>query len=278
MQPLMFPDSTGRLKTLAETALLPAIRIQIEDVPSSQSVFASKFGGMPFTPEGFVWPINPAGRPMEFVGQINFSEIVAQTPSFSDRLPNHGIFQFFYDIDKMVWGYDPNHQDFWRFIWYPTPLSLVNTAYPEYVSFPERAFLLTFQETLSFPDIWSLLSTPEKREEFSEEEREAYQGFTEQARPKHQMLGHSWNIQDDPRFTAQFASNGMYIGNLSYKSDPRTPELLKGMNDWQLLWQIDSDERLGFMWGDIGMLYILIKEEALKRGDFSNVWLDLQCY
>jgi uncharacterized protein YwqG len=278
MQSPVFPTSVGRLKSYAEAALLPAIQIVAEPAQTSLSSHTSKFGGTPFTPEDFTWPHNPSGRPMEFIGQINFAEVVAQTPSFLESVPNEGIFQFFYDIDKMVWGFDPKDQNFWRFIWYPAPKGLRVAPCSEQISFPQREFALTFQPTFSLPDVWSLLSTPEKRAEFLNEERDAYQDFTEQNRPKHQILGHSWNIQDDPCYTAQLASNGIYTGNLSYKNDPRASELLKNVNDWQLLWQIDSDDRLEFMWGDVGMLYILIKREALRKGDLSAVWLDLQCY
>ncbi|MBI2809943.1 MAG: DUF1963 domain-containing protein [Candidatus Melainabacteria bacterium] len=47
---------------------------------------------------------------------------------------------------------------------------------------------------------------------------------------------------------------------------------------WRLLLQLDSDDELNFMWGDCGTLYFCIDEHALKKLDFSNVWLELQCY
>lgn len=31
------------------------------------------------------------------------------------------------------------------------------------------------------------------------------------------------------------------------------------------------------MWGDVGMIYFWIQDEAARRGDFSNAWLILQC-
>jgi len=278
MQSPAFPEGIGNIKPIAEAAMLPAIQIQVEAAQPPLPVVASKFGGIPFTPDGFTWPRTPSGRTMEFIGQINFAEVVTQTPSFSEKLPHQGIFQFFYDIDKMVWGFDPNDQNFWRFIWYPNPDISQSVPCAERVSFPEREFPLSFETIFSLPDVWTLLPTRESREEFSDEERGVYQNFTEQNRPKHQLLGHSWNIQDDPRYTAQFASNGVYMGSPAYKNDPRTPELLKGLDDWQLLWQIDSDDRLDFMWGDDGMLYIFVKREAVQKADLSSAWLDLQCY
>ncbi len=44
------------------------------------------------------------------------------------------------------------------------------------------------------------------------------------------------------------------------------------------LWQIDSDEDAGFEWIDDGTVYILVRREALRKGDLSAPWLDLQCF
>lgn len=278
MQLPTFPEGIGGIKPLAEAALLPAIQIHAEATRTPLPATASKFGGVPFTPDGFVWPRTPSGRAMEFIGQIDFAQVVAQTPSFSASIPHQGIFQFFYDMDKMVWGFDPDDQNFWRFIWYPDPDVSPSVPCADGVSFPEGEFLLRFETIFTLPDVWTLLPTVESRKEFSDEEMNTYQDFTAQNEPKHQLFGHSWNIQDDPRYNAQFASNGVYMGNASYKNDPRTPELLKGLDDWQLLWQIDSDDKLDFMWGDLGMLYILVKREAVQSADLTAAWLDLQCH
>ena len=50
-----------------------------------------------------------------------------------------------------------------------------------------------------------------------------------------------------------------------------------GARNWRLLFQMDSDEDLGVMWGDVGMLYFWVAEAAARKADFSNVWLVLQC-
>lgn len=41
--------------------------------------------------------------------------------------------------------------------------------------------------------------------------------------------------------------------------------------------QVDSDDDLGVMWGDAGMLYFWVEESAARAGDFSNAWVILQC-
>jgi uncharacterized protein YwqG len=193
-------------------------------------------------------------------------------------LPSQGIFQFFYDLEEMAWGFDQNHQNFWRFIWYPTPNSLRSIPCREGVSISESGQAISFQEKFTLPDMWTLLPTLDSRRAYTDEELDAYSDFIGKENIKHQLLGHSWNIQNDPRYEAQLVSNGVYCGDPSFKDDPRTPELLGEVNDWQLLWQIDSDDSMDVMWGDCGMLYIIVKREALRARDLSAPWLVLQCF
>jgi uncharacterized protein YwqG len=38
-----------------------------------------------------------------------------------------------------------------------------------------------------------------------------------------------------------------------------------------------SDDASGFMWGDMGNLYLLIREQDLRARQFDKAWLGLQC-
>lgn len=49
------------------------------------------------------------------------------------------------------------------------------------------------------------------------------------------------------------------------------------MSEWRLLLQLDSDDASDMMWGDSGILYFWIREADARAGDFSNVWVILQC-
>ena len=53
--------------------------------------------------------------------------------------------------------------------------------------------------------------------------------------------------------------------------------LAPGAKDWRLLLQFSSDDDLDVMWGDVGDLYFWVREQDARKGDFSNVWLVLQC-
>ncbi len=56
----------------------------------------SKFGGKPCLPASFSRPVSPEGRALDFLAQIDFSEISPGTD-----LPEYGTFFVFYDTDKM---------------------------------------------------------------------------------------------------------------------------------------------------------------------------------
>ena len=58
----------------------------------------------------------------------------------------------------------------------------------------------------------------------------------------------------------------------------RAKELRNGAADWRLLLQIDTDDDLGVMWGDGGILYAWIREEDARAGRFDRTWVVLQCH
>jgi uncharacterized protein YwqG len=76
----------------------------------------------------------------------------------------------------------------------------------------------------------------------------------------------------------QLVSNGLFCGDPSGYNDPRAKALEAGAKDWQLLLQIDSDDDLDMMWGDLGMLYLWVRASEAREGDFSGSWVVMQCH
>jgi uncharacterized protein YwqG len=76
----------------------------------------------------------------------------------------------------------------------------------------------------------------------------------------------------------QLTSNGIYCGDPSGYNSPEAQRLRGGAEDWRLLLQMDSDDDLGLMWGDVGILYFWIREQDARAGDFSKSWVILQCH
>ncbi|MEE3806196.1 MULTISPECIES: DUF1963 domain-containing protein [Lysinibacillus] len=40
----------------------------------------------------------------------------------------------------------------------------------------------------------------------------------------------------------------------------------------------DSEEELGYMWGDSGRLYFWIREDDCQKTRFDQTWVVLQCF
>lgn len=118
-----------------------------------------------------------------------------------------------------------------------------------------------------------LTPTPEERKHYSE----FLEVWNRQEPPLHRIGGHPEPIQGDPKLEAQLVSHGLYCGNHTGYQRGKELGLWDGATDWKLLLQVDSDEDAGMMWGDVGCLYFLIREQDLMRQMFDKVWLVFQC-
>jgi uncharacterized protein YwqG len=78
------------------------------------------------------------------------------------------------------------------------------------------------------------------------------------------VLGHAAIIQNDPCY---WASRSRIARRLNVDQQA-----------WRLLWQIDTDEEApGFMWGDAGILYIVMPDDDLKALRFDRLLFEWQC-
>jgi uncharacterized protein YwqG len=84
---------------------------------------------------------------------------------------------------------------------------------------------------------------------------------------------------DEMELECQLVSHGLYCGDSSGIPEPgRRRDFATGPKDWRLLLQIDSDDDLGVMWGDAGILYFWIREEDARAARFDQAWVVLQCH
>jgi len=99
----------------------------------------------------------------------------------------------------------------------------------------------------------------------------------EQEGEGNKLLGHSDNIQGGMELECEFVTHGLYCGDPSGYQKGKKLGLHKNAARWSLLMQVESNEDLGMMWGDMGRLYLWITEEDLKARRFDKTWLILQC-
>jgi hypothetical protein len=302
-------------------ALQGAVALKLAPGPVEQGIrpgWGSRFGGAPYSPAGFVWPQKPDGSQMAFVGQLDLSQLdSSKWPiEFTFDLPREGILQLYFGELHTV---GPRPDAGFRVVWSPAP----DAPHVPQVG-PEAgrvASALRFEPcwsapglTALLPELWPLdLAThDEYRRWLSEDEgwaRSGYDALSSATTEAHQLLGHAWETQYDPRWTmvlredpahsaalddwtawskaaidalpwddagrvtdAQLAS--VWEGWLAQSAPGRALEAARAK--WRLLWQIDTDERLGLQWGDLGRLYVMIRDADLAAGALDRVRVEWQ--
>lgn len=226
--------------------------------------------GAPLVPKNFKWPIRSDGTKLVFLAQIDLAE-VSGWECIEDSLPADGILSFFYDVEGQPWGSSLSDKDGWRVFYFPASSDL--ELYLD--EGPDDHWSIDWLEEHSYPD-----SASEEFMTLADSAQEEYEAFVECAYeegPIHRLLGHPVLIQADYRESIEIVSN-----QINFEKIRADREALKELNEdskkWRLLLQLDSDDGIDWTWGDNGSLYFCIEEDALKRRDFSNVWVELQCY
>ena len=210
---------------------------------------------------------------MALLAQINLKDLAGRAPP--GKLPATGWLYFFYSMEASTWGYDPKDADSFAVLYHDGPLeSLTRAAIPTGYGEAARSFspsALSFTAAVDLPD-------PEDRrfptELLSPGENEKYDAwyalnaavrdFDENRSPGHQEC--------------ELVSKGTYTGR-GYVPLPETEDAQARIDAWNLLLQLDSDRSgPGWMWGDMGRIYLWIRDEDLAARRFDRSWMHLYCY
>ena len=279
-------EHADRITESARTGIL------VEDVGEDDLGAESHLGGAPLLPRDFTWP-EWRGRPLSLLAEVRLEDVRALDSE--SLLPTDGRLLFFRDSadvaaaaggdfveDAVGWGFDPG--DAGGSLIFHVPDAGLEQRHPppgltshailprRRVSFRRRLTVVPWEAF--FDDVQD--SAIDAYFEFAEA-LDTAQGVSASA-PIHQVFGHPDQIQGDMRLECQLVTNGLYAGDSSGYEDPRARELEPGASDWRLLLQLDSDEeRLGVMWGDVGRLYVWIREQDLRARRFDAAWTILQC-
>ncbi|WP_257462617.1 YwqG family protein [Archangium lipolyticum] len=275
------PPSLDRWRERIESAVAPCILFTARDMEDSD-IPGCRYGGHPLVPEGTAWPHSPSG-PLHFVGQLDFAELAACRGEALPDLPRDGVLALFYDVQEQHWGYDPKDSAFWKLVWTPRSEEAVPLAPPAELVDAGLAFDLPLRLTprlgMSLPDAWDRAGGM-IAQDWGEAEADDYAVLRERltgGEHTHQVGGHPWWVQNDARLEAQLVSHGLYCGDSRGYDSPQARRLMPGASEWNLLWQIGSDDQTGFTWGDYGSLYLLIRAQDLRARRFDKAWLGLQC-
>jgi len=197
-------------------------------------------------------------------------------------LPAVGILYFFYCQEQETWGFNPVDKGSWRVMYSSSPREKCiehpapDGLNPDYI-YTKKS--ITFRPVESFPDcqddrIDALNLTDVQGDQYCDVSTAVFQG-----EPAHHLLGYPAPVQgNDMDLECQLVSNGLYCGDASGYNSPQRKALEAHRSDWVLLLQLDTDDDVGMMWGDSGMLYFWIKKNDLEEARFENCWMILQCY
>jgi uncharacterized protein YwqG len=260
-------------------SLLPLCRrsLRLVATPGTEGDLArTRLGGRPLLPESAVWPAAD-DRPLSFIVQIDCSET---SPLLShEPLPNDGLLSFFYDgVAQEAWGFDPEDWGHWAVLYTPSTVPVALREFPHDLDDVGRYASAPLQPKVEW--------TFPPGESFDVEKLGILRpwvtyshvfGHPDGNDLVHRLLENPDPVQGDMQHECQLASNGIYCGNSRYTVDPRAQALLPQSSRWRLLLQIDSQEDIGMMWGDVGRIYYWIRDDYLREGLWESAWLVLQC-
>ena len=250
------------MKDLAEPTYLLA---------GSETRGFTKLGGVPDLPAGMAWPRTESG-PRQFLLQVDLAELPRE--GAENWLPTEGkLFAFLNPIGRhAVDLVTVIHTS-------EAPSSGIET--PEgVIESLEWANLMRFRSAPSLDWLWEGAlklyqdETIDPREEAAGVTSMSFAGMT------HRVGGFPDEIQGQClRLTCEQRLRHPEIecGDWGL-GEPYPEEANEASMDWRLLFQIDSDGDLDWNWGDGGMIYVLIRREDARKGDYSKTVTEYQFY
>lgn len=225
-------------------------------------LWESKVGGLPYLPKGAVWPTAPDGRNLFFLAQLNFAEMPRLAP-----FPEKGIVQFYiYDDDLYGMDFDDGENpDTFRVLYHAEVIQDESALQAPPPMLRDYDDLLPHHPDESYPIVFELAEEVAAMTDYRFYQRFGA-GFFQQFGEK------EWDIMDE--FGKAVRPQGHKVGGYAYftQDDPRRPE-----DPMLLLFQLDSDQRMDLMWGDMGVGHFFIREKDLIARDFSRVLYDWDC-
>lgn len=255
-------------------------------------VGATRFGGKPDVPAGFVWPYFEADtfddkkvkpRPLAFLAQFDLAEISAFDKD--GILPRSGTLAFFYELGSQRCGFDPKDGGCAKVFWFHEWEDLSPAQFPEDLpqAFRLPALNITANAEKSYPTNEDFYLN---RKDYSQtiDDFKAAEARLNIQRPdnRSKLLGWADVIQGNMTSECELIARGYTSDEVWNGGNFPKEELEKieaAANEWTLLFQLDTVEHEGFslMFGNYGRIYFYIRKDDLRAKRFDRIWLILQC-
>ncbi|RHW38899.1 DUF1963 domain-containing protein [Neobacillus notoginsengisoli] len=257
---LKLPKELEVYRSEIDKTVKPCVRITTEK--GETSLTQSKFGGQPYMPKECTHPKDEHNHYMALFAQINFSEV-----PHIEAMPKTGILQFYLSPVDDMYGLDfddPYSQKNFRIVFHEkvveeseliTDFSYIPDLGDDYESIVEEGRMK-----------FELIASPVSNGDFRFEELLD----ADLSKP----INHKKYEDLLELYTEELAAEGHRIGGYPYftQMDPREkgdPEIL--------LFQADTDDEIGLMFGDCGVANFFIREEDLRNRNFQNVLYNWDC-
>ena len=278
----------------------PTVKLGFERAAEKLPLGASKFGGNPSAPRDFVWPFYrvksddgaTANRPLTFLMQLNLEEIAPY--DVEKRLPSRGLLAFF--IERIA--LENEASDAVRVFYFDGPVAeTVEIAPPpEFAELEDDGlfswdysaeFAITFEKSVSVPCSWDLVDygielavaddeSEDDAFERYEEERDALTG-TPPNGDFSQALGIAHWIQWSMLGECERLAAGLSDDEFAALPADERAKIEENAQKWTLLCRLGSVCEEATQ-GDCGSFYFCVREDDLKRSDFSRVRVFFQCF
>ena len=258
------PECLKPFKANIEESIQPFVSIKAVKTKKKLSLWQSKFSGLPYFPKDLDYPMDSNKQPMVLMAQLNFAKI-PHLPMF----PETGILQFFISGTDGVFGMnfdDLLNTDNFRVLYFPEVIEDKSTLLTDFSFLPEM-------NELELP--------------FSAECALSFELQTAPMFIVDYQFGSKILNSDEPyyyheeiyeAYSELFSSDGHKIGGYPFftQADPREMQQYQDQ-DYILLFQMDTDDENGIMWGDCGVATFFIKQQDLLNKDFSKVLYSWDC-
>ncbi|MBB6500260.1 DUF1963 domain-containing protein [Pedobacter cryoconitis] len=240
-----FEDLENLIRPLIRTAT--EIEVSKPSKPKANTQLLSHFGGQPYFEEGEEWPKTKKGKNLNFIFQIYNNGGI--------NLPgNLKLVQFFYDWDEFPWE---TENDGWLVKTYTTlnTSQIIEHAQPaelETTKFCE----VNFKSVQSLPD-WEGIGTYSKNASNLSCVLDEDEPWGNYQKAVEKLIG-------EQEYRSQLGGYPMWV------QGEDTP--VKEGVPMKLLFQIDSEDNAGIMWGDVGLIYVFYNEAS------NLVEFTLQCH
>lgn len=260
----------------------PSLSLVIDETTEENelAVGVSKLGGRPDMPAGMTWPVHTE-QALWFIGQIRLDEM--DFTNIDDDIPPHGMLYFFYRDDYPL-NQPLRLWESWRWaVFYSTtsdPIALERRAWPDSIgSGMYRPCRWRPKPELTIPSFdshaayyvlnlsWNDLAGPQQVVIHNYLKLEDKVQQLGKGHRQHQMFGHPSPIQGRVFVAAE---------EFARQSTERIG-FTEQLAEWRLLLQVDTDDRAGMMFGDVGRLYYCIRHTDLAAARFDKTVCIMEC-